>query len=103
MPDLLTEITRAAKAYYAQANALPLTATDFYEWWATLSVTRQAEVTARGFTASQAEPAFLRYCLEARGYAMWGFMAERLSIAAFELWISHNQFNGDLPPHGVSR
>lgn len=31
MPDLLTEITQAAKAYYAQANAFPLTATDFYD------------------------------------------------------------------------
>lgn len=103
MPDLLTEITRAAKVYYAQANVLPLTATDFFEWWATLSAARQAEVTARGFAASRAEPDFMRHCLEARGYDMWGFMAEQLSIAAFELWTAHHQFNGDLPPHGVSR
>ena len=31
MPDLLSEITQTAKAYYAQASAVPLTATDFYD------------------------------------------------------------------------
>lgn len=87
MPDLLAEITHAAKAYYTQANALPLTATEFFEWWATLTVSRQAEVTARGFAASRAGPDFLRYCLKVRGYDMWGFMAEQLSIAAYQLWI----------------
>ena len=30
MPDLLAEITDAARAYYAQAQADQLTATDFY-------------------------------------------------------------------------
>ena len=31
MPNLLTEITNAAKAYYAQAGAFQFTATDFYD------------------------------------------------------------------------
>ncbi|AMJ67779.1 hypothetical protein [Hymenobacter sp. PAMC 26628] len=103
MPDLLSEITRAAKAYFAQASSLPLNAIDFNDWLATLPVARRAEVTARGFAASQAEPDFLRFCLEWRGHDMWGFMAGRLSIAAFELWEANGQFNGDLPPHAVGR
>ena len=103
MPDLLAEITTTARAYYAQAAALPLTATDFYDWLDTLSPAHRTEVLARGFTASQAEPDFLRFCLELRGLAMLGFMAARLSVAAFELWIANDEFNGDLPPHSVQR
>ena len=103
MPDLLTEITDAAKAYYAQACAFPLTATDFYDWLADLSATRRAAVLAHGFTASQAEPDFLRFCLEWRGYDMRAFMAGRLSVAAFELWVVNGEFNGDLPLHAVGR
>jgi hypothetical protein len=103
MPDLLTEITRAAKAYYAQTSNFPLTATDFFDWLGSLPAARRAAVEAHGFTASQAEPAFLRYCLEGRGYAMRPFMAERLSAAAFTLWATHGEFNGDLPAHAVSR
>ncbi len=103
MPDLLTEITRAAKAYYAQAHALPLTATDFYDWLASLPAARRADVRARGFAASQAEPDFLRFCLEWRGHDMWSFMAGQLSVPAFELWVANRQFNGDLPPHAVGR
>ncbi|MDO7852585.1 hypothetical protein [Hymenobacter convexus] len=103
MPDLLTEITNAAKAYYAQAGSFTLTATDFYDWMAELPVTRQAEVSARGFGASHAEPDFLRRCLEWRGYSMREFMAGRLSADAFALWMSNGQFNGDLPPHAVCR
>ena len=103
MPDLLSEITQAAKAYYAQASALPLTANDFYEWLVSLPVARHAEVTARGFAADQAEPDYLRYCLEFRGHSMWSFMAHQLTVPAFELWTTHNQFNGGLPAHGVGR
>ena len=60
-------------------------------------------LAARGFAASQAEPDFLRFCLEWRGLDMRSFMSARLSAAAFELWAAHNEFNGDLPPHGISR
>jgi hypothetical protein len=37
MPTLLPEITAAAQAYYAQTAGFPLTATDFYDWLASLS------------------------------------------------------------------
>ena len=103
MPDLLAEITQAAKAYYAQAAAFPLTATDFYGWLESLPTARRADVLARGFAASQAEPNFLRFCLEWRGYSCREFMASRLSVAAFELWISNEEFDGDLPPHRIGR
>ena len=103
MPDLLTEITHAAKVYYAQTGAFTLTATDFFDWLASLPPARRAAVQAHGFTASQAEPAFLRYCLEGRGYTMRHFMAEQLSPAAFALWATHGEFNGDLPAHAVGR
>ena len=103
MPDLLTEITLTAKAYYAQASALKITATDFSEWVASLPSVRQAEARTHGFAIAQAKPAFLRYCLECRGYDMWGFMAARLSVAAFTLWTANGEFNGDLPPQGIAR
>ena len=75
MPDLLAEITATARSYYAQAAAFSLTATDFYDWLDSLPTARRADVLARGFMASQAEPDFLRFCLEWRGYDMWGFMS----------------------------
>ena len=103
MSDLLAEITDAARAYYAQAYKLPLTATDFYAWLDDLSPARREEAVARGFAASQAEPDLLRYCLEWRGYGMREFMAEQLSMRAFSLWEAHGGFGGDLPPHGVAR
>ena len=40
MPDLLTEITHAAKAYYAQGPALGITPTDFHDWASTLAPAR---------------------------------------------------------------
>ena len=86
-----------------QPSILPLTAPDFYEWLVSLPVARHAEVTARGFAAGQAEPDFLRYCLEGRSYDMWSFMAGWLTVPAFELWTTHNQFNGGRPAHGVGR
>jgi hypothetical protein len=103
MSDLLNEITLAAKAYYAQTSDFPLTATDFYDWLGSLPAARQADVLQRGFVTSQAEPDFLRWCLELRGYAMRAFMADRLSVAAYGLWVKHNQFNGDLPVHSLAR
>ena len=103
MSDLLTEITVAAKAYYAQTSDFPLTATDFYDWLGSLPAARQVDVQQRGFVTSQAEPDFLRWCLEQRGYAMRAFMADRLSVAAYDLWATHQQFNGDLPVHSLAR
>ena len=103
MPDLLTEITHAARAYYAQANALQLTATDLYDWLATLPAARRGQVLAAGFSSSRAEPDFLRYCLELRGYSMRRFLAEEVSLAAYQLWVSHGEFNGDLPPRSIGR
>ena len=86
MTDLLSEITRVTKAYYAQAGRLQLTAQDFYAWLAALSPGRRAAVLKRGFKDQQNEPALLRYCLEARGCSMWHFMGEQLSAEAFALW-----------------
>ena len=103
MPDLLTEITHAAKAYYAQGPALGITPTDFHDWASTLALARWAHVRAQGFAAAKAGPKFLRYCLEWRGYDVWIFMAGRLSVAAFTLWATNGEFNGDLPPHGIGR
>jgi hypothetical protein len=103
MTDLLAQITSAARAYYAQAAYFQLTATDFYSWLDGLPPAQRAEVLARGFIASQAEPRFLRTCLEWRGHSMRAFMAERLSVAAYELWQHHGEFNGDLPPHAIAR
>ena len=97
MSDLLTEITTAAKAYYAQTSDFPLTATDFLDWMDSLPAARRADVLARGFTTSQAEPDFLRWCLELRGYSMRAFMAERLSVEAYHSWLTHSQLHGDLP------
>ena len=103
MPDLLTEITRATRAYYRQVDALQLTATDFYDWLGGLPAASRAEVLARGFVASRAEPQFLLQCLEGRGLSMRDFMARQLSVAAYELWQAHGAFGGDLPPHGIAR
>ena len=103
MPDLLHEITRAAQAYYAQTSDFPLTATDFFDWLDALPAARRADVLARSFTTSQAEPDFLRWCLELRGYSMRDYMAEQLSAEAYALWAAHGEFNGDLPAHAVRR
>lgn len=103
MPDLLTEITQAAKAYYTQANNLELTATDLYDWLATLPASRRTHVLREGFATSWAEPDFLRYCLEMRGYSMRSFLAEALSVAAYALWATHGELASDLPPQGLAR
>ena len=91
MSNLLAEITQAAQAYYGQARAFPLTATDFYDWLEALPAARKATILAHGFVASQAEPGFLRFCLEWRGYSMRTFMAEHLSFDAFTLWIANGE------------
>jgi hypothetical protein len=103
MSDLLNEITAAAKAYYAQTSDFPLTATDFLDWMDSLPPARRADVLKRGFITSQSEPDFLRWCLERRGYSMCIFMAEHLSVAAYDIWFTHGQFNGDLPLRAISR
>ena len=77
--------------------------TDFHDWASTLASAWQAHVRAQGFAAAKAEPEFLRYCLEWRGHDVWSFMAGRLSVAAFTLWVTNGEFNGDLPPHGIGR
>lgn len=64
---------------------------------------RRAEVLARSLAASRAEPEFLRYCLEWRGNGMREFMAQCLSVVAFELWEAHGEFTGDLPPRSIAR
>ena len=96
MSDLLAEITTATQAYYAQTSDFPLTATDFFDWLDSLPAAHRADVLARGFTTSQAEPDFLRWCLELRGYSMRTFMAEQLSVAAYEEWATHCQRNDKL-------
>ena len=103
MPDLLTEITLASKAYYAQANYFELTVTDLYDWLATLPATRRTRVLSEGFATSRAEPDFLRYCLELRGYSMRSFLAEMLSMPAYALWAAHGEQASDLPPQGLAR
>lgn len=103
MSDLLAEITTAAKAYYAQTIDFPLTAIDFFDWLDSLPPAHRADVLARGFLTSQGEPGFLRWCLEQRGYSMRTFMAEQLSVAAYAVWATHQQFNGDLPVHSLAR
>ena len=99
MPDLLTEITQAARAYYRQTAHIQLTATDFLDWLAQLNPADRANLTTRGFAGAQTELAFLRYCLEARAYSMRAHMMHHLSAAAYALWTQHAGFNGDLPDH----
>ncbi len=103
MSDLLAAITTAAQAYYAQTSHFPLTATDFLDWLDSLPAARRADVLARGFTTSQAEPGFLRWCLELRGYSMREFMAERLSVKAYELWLARCQRGNDWLTHTSGR
>jgi len=97
MPDQLTEITHAARGYYAQAACVRITATDFSDWLQQLNPTERAEFQAKGFVVAQAERDFLRFALELRGLSMREYMMEHLSLPAFELWITHAEFNGDLP------
>lgn len=68
-----------------------LTATDFYDWLESLPPKRRAEVRRRGLQASQAEPDFLRFCLEWRRIDLWSFMAANLSLPAFDLCIARGQ------------
>jgi len=103
MSDLLVEITTATQAYYAQTSDFPLTATDFLDWLNSLPAARRADVLARGFTNSQAEPGFLRWCLELRGYSMRAFMAEQLSVAAYEAWVLASRAPHPLAPSPAER
>ena len=89
--DLPAEIDAAIRAYCAQAQAITLTATDFYDWLAALPLARQTAIRQRGFRASRAEPEFIRFCLEWRGISLWNFMAANLSLPAFDLWCATGQ------------
>ena len=91
MSDLLAAITTATQAYYAQTSDFPLTATDFLDWLDSLPAARRADVLKRGFLTTQSEPDFLRWCLELRGYSMRTFMAEQLSVAAYEEWATQGE------------
>lgn len=97
MPDTLAEITTAARAYYRQSVALHLTATDFFDWLELLPVAQRAELEHLGFAVAGHQLAFLRHCLEQRGYSMREHMMAQLSVTAYELWRGHYEFNGDLP------
>ena len=97
MPDQLTEITQAARRYYAQTARIPITATDFFDWLKQLNPAERADFQARGFAVAQTECSFLRFALELRGISMREYMMKHLSILAFELWMNHAEFNGDLP------
>jgi hypothetical protein len=96
-PNALTEITTAARAYYRQSVPLQLTATDFFDWLALLPAATRADLERQGFAVGGHQLAFLRHCLELRGYSMRQHMMEQLSVAAYELWEKHYEFNGDLP------
>ena len=89
MPELPSAIMRATEAYYAQAGAVVLTATDLYDWLASLSAERRAHVMREGLKKNQHERVMLRYCLEKRGHSMWHFMARQLSAFNFAQWADH--------------
>ena len=97
MPDLLAEITHAARAYYQQLQQINCTETDFRDWLQTLPSAEREQMTASGFPIGCTRRAFQRYCLEWRGYSMREFMRAHLPMAAFNLWEVHNDFNDDLP------
>ena len=96
MPDLLTEITRAARRYYAQAADVQLTATDFFDWLGQLIPAAAAVFQVKGFALAQHEWAFMRFALEARGLSMREWMMRELPVAAYQLWEANGEFNGDL-------
>ncbi len=102
VPDLLTEITRAARRYYAQAADVQLTAADFFDWLARLNPAEAAVFQAKGFALAQHEWAFMRFALEARGLSMREWMLRELPVEAYELWAANGEFNGDLA-RGLSR
>ncbi|MBF9144083.1 hypothetical protein [Hymenobacter properus] len=89
--ELLIEINDAIRAYCAQARSLTLTATDFYDWLASLPSGQRARVREGGLRGCRAEPEFLRFCLEWRGLDLWSFMAANLSLPAFDLWTATGQ------------
>ena len=89
MPELPSTIAWATEAYYAQAAAVPLTATDFYDWLGSLSAGHRAQVMRQGLGEMPRARMMLRYCLEKRGHSMWRFMAGQLSAADFARWADH--------------
>ncbi|GAC1381752.1 MAG: hypothetical protein NVS3B25_33400 [Hymenobacter sp.] len=89
-------ITQAIQAYYDQAGALTLTATDFYHWLASLPAVRRAEVMKSRFSFLH-QPDFLRYCLERRGHRLPDFLARHLSLADFAQWVASGENKPTLP------
>jgi len=80
-------VTHATQAYYAQASALLLTATDLYHWLDSLPIHRRAEILKGRFFACQ-QPDFLRHCLECRGHRLPDFMVRQLSLPEFAQWVA---------------
>lgn len=91
-------LTRVTQAYYAQAGALSLTATDFYHWLNSLPGTRWAEVLQEGFTTGQ-QPDFLRHFLERRSHRLSDFLAGQFSLPDFAQWVA----SGERHPAGPKR
>jgi hypothetical protein len=100
MSDLLAEITKAARAYYQQLQEIQCTEADFQDWLRELSVSERQTAEDEGFTLVRTRRSFQRYCLEWRGHSMREFMSQHLSVAAFALWRTNHEFNGDLPENG---
>ncbi|HEX8428166.1 hypothetical protein [Hymenobacter sp.] len=97
MPDLLTEITHAARAYYGQWHLITATETDFRDWLQELPPAEHLRLANSGFAVACTQRAFQRFCLEWRGYPMRDFMGETLSVDAYMLWQKVQEFNGELP------
>ena len=84
MPSL--EIAAAIRDYYAQANALPLTATDLFRWLGSLPPAQRTRVTQGDFAGQQ--PEFLWHCLETRGLELRDFMATQVPLVDFAEWVA---------------
>ena len=80
-------VTHANQAYYAQASALLLIATDLYHWLDSLPIHRRAEVLKGGFSACE-QSDFLRHCLECRGHRLPDFMVRQLLLPEFSQWVA---------------
>ena len=101
MPDLLREITQAARAYYDQWQYITPTDTDLQDWRQGLPPMKQAQVSITTLAVACTLRNFQRFCLEWRGYSMRRFMSQQLSAEAFALWQQNQEFNGDLPADGT--
>jgi hypothetical protein len=100
MPDLLAEITHAARAYYQQLQEIKCSEVDFQDWLRELPLHERQAAESDGFALACTRRAFQRYCLEWRGKSMREFMSQHVSVSAFALWQINHEFNGDLPESG---